>query len=483
MISRREFVKRAAMASIAMGAGMQMGCEEQGKRSMHGGGSGKLNFIVILNDDMGAFELGCYGNKINRTPNLDRMAAEGVRFKTFFATPVCTPTRVSIMTGRYGSRNGYCNLKGRDAGNRPGADMSKEEITFGRLLQEQGYKTAIAGKWQLPGQLPTMALETGFDEMMMWIYTGNVAPGTEYVGGYFPEGKGKSARYWKPGVAKNGVHFATTEKDYGPDMYSGFLFDFIERHKDVPFFVYYPMCLIHRPWRATPDDPEIEKVNSKEAHIANVEYTDKIIGRLMETLERNGLRENTVVFFIGDNGTQTFGKGTPTEFGARVPGIVSCPGVVREGHVSNELADISDVFPTLAEFAGAPLPADREYDGVSLKDYLTGKTDTHREWIFSYLGHYRILRDKHWLLEMNTVDDFGKFYYCGNLRDGFGYGDVTNSQKPDVVEARKRFEALLEKLPAGPATEKQRRDFEKFTKKHIEVLELNLPELRKRIDI
>lgn len=484
-MNRRSFIKKAALVSSALPLLSGIGCQPSARKTNTVSAlPEKPNFVVVLCDDMGAFELGCYGNILNKTPNLDRLAKEGFRFKTFFATPVCSPTRVCLMTGRYGFRTGWCNMRGRDAGAPPAdADLARDEINFAQLLKTRGYQTAIAGKWQLTGQLPTMVFEAGFDEYLMWIYRGDLPKGVKFKGGTYPPDGTKSSRYWKPGVAKNGEHFATADSDYGPDMYCDFLTDFIGRNKDNPFFVYYPMCLIHRPWVPTPDQPDIRQDNSKEAHIANVEYADKIVGRIMDAVEKNGLRDNTVIIFMGDNGTQTFGKGAPTEFGARTPLIVSAPAMIPSGVVSDELVDCSDIYPTLADFSGTPLPADRVYDGQSLKPYLTGKTQKHRDWIFSCLGHYRILRDRHWLLELNTVDDFGKFFYCGDLRDGFGYEEVTLSSRPDVLEAKARFQALLERLPAGKATPQERREFEEFTIRHVEKQYENLPELRGRINI
>jgi arylsulfatase A-like enzyme len=175
---------------------------------------------------------------------------------------------------------------------------------------------------------------------------------------------------------------------------------------------------------------------------SNVEYMDHLVGRIVDALDELGLRENTILFFTGDNGTGGDGKGKTIERGVRVPMIVNCPKRVKPT-VSDELVDLSDVLPTLAELAGAPLPEGVTIDGRSFARHLRGEPYKAREWIFSYLAYDRMLRDKRWLLEGK-----GTFYDCGTSRDGTNYKEVTNSDDPEVVEARKRFERILSKLPA-----------------------------------
>jgi len=395
-----------------------------------------LNFVVIMADDLGAKELGCYGHRQHRTPNLDRLARTGVRFETCYATPLCSPTRVELMTGRYGFRTGWYNFLGRET--TPMDHISPDEITFADVLKTRGYRTGLAGKWQLGliTKHPTMIHDSGFDEYFTWAWTTGGLPADAKF-----EGSPRQ-RYWRPAVIENGKHVPTTPDQYGPDLYTGWLIDFMKKNKDQPFLAYYPMCLTHEPWDPTPDAsaPGGKTAGGLQA---NVEYMDKLIGRIARSLEETGLRDRTMILFTGDNGTGKAGKGTVTEAGARVPLIVNCPGVVRQGVVSDELVDLSDVFPTLAELAGAEPPKDREIDGRSFAWILRGTKGKPREWIFSYLAYERMLRDKRWLLEGD-----GRFYDCGSSRDGTGYRDVTDSTDADVVAARKRFAAILEKLPA-----------------------------------
>ena len=414
------------------------------------------NIIVILADDLGAKELGCYGNSQVRTPNLDTLARTGVKFETCFTSPVCHPTRFMIMTGQYGCHNGILNFSGKRGG--PAEDDPRENIanhiTFGRMLKDAGYATAVAGKWQLSGAPPTLITECGFDEYCMWGF-GNYYP---------PEERAKAvaagidfrSRYWHPSVIRNGKWVPTTEKDYGPDLHQQFVLDFMRRKKEQPFFVYYPMTLTHSPWEPTPDtiattkrgDGSRKDRKSPDNFKANVEYMDKLVGGLVAELERLGLREKTLIFFTGDNGTGGDGKSQATERGARVPMIVNGPGIVKPRGNTMALTDLSDVVPTIVEFAGAKLPTDRPIDGVSYASFLRGRGDTTREWIFAFQADRRILRTERWLLEDNSPLHYGQLFDCGNKREGVGYKDVTSSNAPEVLAIKAKFDALLAKLPA-----------------------------------
>ena len=422
------------------------------------------NVIMVLCDDMGAMELGCYGGIINDTPNLDKMAAEGTRFNTFFATPVCSPTRVSLMTGKYGYKTGWLNMRGRLAGG-PGrdVDLSKDEYTFGQIFQDNGYKTAIAGKWQLTGTLPNMVYECGFDEYLIWIYKGYLPKGEKYLGGYQEKGD-KTSRFWHPGVAMNGKHIPTTPNDYGPDMYSDFLINFMKKSvkENNPFFVYYPMTLMHTPWERTPDHPEIDDINSPEAKKANVEYADKIVGKILNTLKELNIEKNTLVIFVGDNGTQDIGKSSVTEWGPRTPCIIRCPGTVKQGIVSDELVEVADLLPTMLDYAGIQSKNQRDLDGLSLIPLLKGDKENHKEFIWSYYGQFRIIREKEWLLEHNSIDNFGDLYFCGDHRNGLQYRLITDYTDPEAQKAKARFEEYIRHLPVPEFSHEARQEFDDF---------------------
>ncbi|HID75571.1 MAG TPA: hypothetical protein EYP56_06190 [Planctomycetaceae bacterium] len=439
---------------------------EAGPHGAVAGESRPPNLIVIMADDLGAAELGCYGHPRHRTPHLDRLAETGVQFTTCYATPICHPTRVEIMTGQYGHHNGIYQFAGRPGGPRP--DDPQEDIanhlTFAQVLKKRGYATAQAGKWQLSGKIPTLIHECGFDEYCMWAYKHNLPEGVKHTGAW--EGKGnRTSRYWHPSIVNGGRYVPTKPDDYGPDIFTDFVIDFMRRHREEPFFVYYPMCLTHAPHWPTPDSLRsgADKFRHTKANFqANVEYMDKLVGRIVAALDRIGLRRRTVIFFTGDNGTGGNGKGQPTELGARVPMIVNCPGLVKPLGRRQELVDLSDVFPTLMDLAGAEIPQGHVIDGRSFAPLLLGCPYQPRQWIYSYLGGYRIVRTSRWLLERNTPERFGRLLDCGDCRDGTAYKDVTESQDPEVQAARQRMLTILADKPvpivaASPTKGKGRR--------------------------
>lgn len=435
-------------------------------------GAEKKNILLIMADDMGAMELGCYGSKLNLTPNFDRLAQSGVMFQTFFATPVSTPSRVALMTGKYGPHTGHLNMSDQ-AGGKGRYDLSRDEYTFGQMFKDAGYITAMAGKWQLSGRGETLIFECGYDEYAAWIYTGNLPKGEPYKGGYYPPVKQQvTSRYWHPGIMINGKHIATTESDYGPDIYSRFIMDFIKKSaaQDKPFFAYYPMTLVHSPWVGTPDHPDV-KDNSPEAFKANVEYCDKIIGRIIKTLEEAGVRENTLVIFIGDNGTETWGKQTVTEWGPRTPCLISCPGTIGAGIVNGEPMDIPDILATMVDYAGFRPKNIAELDGKSLMPLLEGKCDTHKPFAVSYYGQYRVIRDREWVLESNMDGSFGELYHCGSDRGGLAYRRVTDFSQPEARAARERFENYIRECLSASMSDQDKATFTGFvTKKKTQLI-------------
>jgi arylsulfatase A len=334
--------------------------------------SGRPNFILIMADDLGYETIGANGGTSYRTPHLDRLAATGARFTNCFAQPLCTPTRVQLMTGQYNVRNyvrfGYLN---------------PQSVTFGNLLQRAGYATAIAGKWQL-GKEVELPTKFGFREACLWQHTR------------------RPARYANPGLELNGVDKDYRQGEYGPDLVNDFALDFIDRHKDRPFLLYYPMILTHVPYQATPDSPDWdpkqrgEKVGQHKRHFGEmVEYMDKLIGKIVSRVESLGLRERTLIMFLGDNGTGkgtvsrmgkeevVGGKGTTTHAGMHVPLIANWPGKIAP-RVVDDLIDSTDFLPTLLAVAGVNPPAGLTLDGRSFMPQLLGEVGKPREWIYSW---------------------------------------------------------------------------------------------------
>jgi arylsulfatase A len=402
------------------------------------------NIILILADDLGAKELSCYGSKKHRTPHLDRMASEGVRFDTFYVNPLCTPTRVALMTGQYGFRNGFLGMQDPAFKPAPGSPQAAigSHFTHADLLKSRGYATALSGKWQLSGTLPTLIHDAGFDEYRMWAYDHNLPPGIKHPA---HERSGNTARYWHPSIVQNGKYLPTKPDDFGPDLFNDFVIDFARRHKHQPFFVYYTSVLTHEPRVETPDPGE-PGGRWPMGLKSNLEYLDHLVGKLFAALKAEGLDENTLVIFLGDNGTGRDGKGQVSELGARVPCIVRGPGVKR-GVVSRAVADLTDIMPTLADFSGAALPKDVTFDGQSLAPVLRDEREKHRDWIYSHLDDGRVLRDSRWLLEIPKGGQGERFFDCGESRDGTGYKDVTGSTDPGVKAARARFARILASMP------------------------------------
>lgn len=409
-----------------------------------------MNFVVVLADDIGAKELASYGNAQHHTPRLDRLAKEGMRFETCWATPLCTPTRVLTMTGQYAFRTGYFHMLGRSWSPLPSSPEYShgEKLTFADVLKTKGYATALAGKWQLTGEHPTLIHDCGFDTYRMWAYTNNLPPGVKHTGRYEGAAGGRTARYWHPSIVENGKYLTTGPDEYGPDLFNTFAIDFVRQHKDQPFCLYYTMPLTHGPHEETPD-PANPGQRRPAGYETNVEYLDYLMGQLVDAIDAAGLAESTLFVFVGDNGTAGSGKGSLTELGVRVPLIVRCPGTVKAGAVSRELVSVADIFPTLVELSGAKLPAGHAIDGKSLAGTLRGEDKRHREWVFSYLGPGRIIRDQRWLLADPGLGQAERMFDCGDSRTGMGYKEVRDAADAEVATARERLHAILKDLP-GP---------------------------------
>jgi len=421
------------------------------------------NIILIMADDLGAKELSCYGHPRHQTPHLDQLARTGIQFETCYTACICHPTRFEIMTGQYGSTNGVNQFAGRPGGPHP--DSSEEQIvnhlTFAKVLKSAGYATALAGKWQLTGKVPGLVVECGFDEYCMWAYKHNLPAGVKHQGGWEGKSRRPTSRYWHPSIMKNGKYQPTTIENYGPDIFTDFVIDFAKQHQKEPFFIYYPMVLTHNPAYSTPTSKpnlaEKFRDSKKEKFQENVEYMDVLVGRIVTAIEKMDLRDETIIIFLGDNGTGGEGKATPTELGARVPMIVNCPGRVKEIGLSKALVDSSDIMPTLVELCGAKLPESHPLDGQSFAPILSGEKGGVRDWIFSYLSDHRILRTDRYLLENNSPDYFGTLYDCGASRDGTGYRDVSDSTDPQVLEIKKHFLEILATKPAPKLTEAEKK--------------------------
>ena len=350
------------------------------------------NIVLILADDMGFETLGSYGGLSYETPRLDRMAREGVRFTQVYSQPICTPSRNKIMTGRANRRN-YISF----------GTLLREEKTFAHVLKQAGYATGVVGKWQLDGGHPgwetrgrgSTPEQAGFDEHCLWAFDHNLTPAE--LERYKRESgvRGRTSRFWAPAIQVNGEYRSTSPEVYGPDVYSRWATDFIERHRDERFFLYYPMTLTHSPFVVTPDSDTLTheaKFSSDDRRFKDmVEYTDKIVGRLLDKIDELGLAEDTLVLFTQDNGSGrglesrlgdrilTGAKGHPTDGGNHVGLLARWKGTAPPGLVNDDLIDFSDFLPTLAEAADAVLPENVVIDGRSFLTQVQGEQGDPRE--------------------------------------------------------------------------------------------------------
>lgn len=327
------------------------------------------NVVLILVDDFGYECVGANGGQSYRTPVLDGLAAGGMRFEQCHCLPLCTPTRVQLMTGLSNRRN-YTRF----------GHLDPTQKTFANHLRDAGYATGVVGKWQLGNGFEGPGL-FGFDDYCLWQLTR------------------KPGRYRAPGLEIAGREVDYPDDAYGPDVMNDHALDFIGRCKDRPFLLYYPMTLVHSPLEPTPDSPDgLRGRRGPDTFADMVAYADTLVGTIVEALDRHGLREHTLVMVLGDNGTArgtvtrfqgrdvVGGKGRTTVRGTLVPAIVNWPGTVPAGAVCRDLVDSTDVMPTILEAAGVETPADAPLDGRSFLPLLQGEPGPVREWIYAWYG-------------------------------------------------------------------------------------------------
>jgi len=340
------------------------------------GADERPNVILIMCDDMGYEGVSAYGSPSYKTPHLDRLASEGLLFNHCYSQPICTPSRVQIMTGVYNHRN-YIKF----------GLLDPKAITFGNVMQDAGYETTIAGKWQLGGNANTVR-SLGFESHCLW------------------QLDGRDSRYWNPRIMQDGKLLTGLEKSFGPDVTCKFVTDFIAKKRDKPFFIYYPMCLPHWPFVPTPDSPlggSRERIGKYDGQNGGVEYFDDmvayidvLIGRIDKQLEISGVRDNTLLLFTCDNGCATNivslmgdrkingGKGSMPDAGTHVALVASWPKLLKDRKPTNALVDFTDMLPTITEIAGAKLKDEQNVDGRSFLPVLKGTSEGVRDWVFCH---------------------------------------------------------------------------------------------------
>lgn len=367
------------------------------------------NVVLILIDDLSHYGVTAYGanrisewsgkftNQVFSTPRIDRLAYEGLRCDNAYVYPLCEPTRIALMSGQYNSRN-FLRCKAQHG----------SEITFGDVFQRAGYATGIFGKWkqtrgtrEIHGKDYIFAF--GWDEFCCFDVVG------------------ERQRYINPNLVINGkVHNyeartdldpATGRRWYGPDICNRYALEFIDRHKDRPFFLYYPMLLVHDEHKPTPDTQppslfdhcdEAKKNDDKRFFSDMLAYMDKLIGKVVDELDGHGLRKNTLIVVMGDNGTKEpfihvlpngaeypGGKGGNKDNGLHVPLILSWPGTIPKGSHGQirsypGLVDVTDIYPTLCAAAGLSIPNAQGIDGISFWPQVLGAAGEARQVIYTW---------------------------------------------------------------------------------------------------
>ena len=406
-MSRRALDRRGFLRTIGLGAASLAA----GATAFAKGRAARPNVLLIVSDDQGYADLGCYGSKEVKTPHLDRLARGGIRLTSFYVTwPACTPSRGSLLTGRYPQRNGTYDMFRNDkvdfdyryspeeyaASWEMVGGMDDREVLIARVLKQAGYACGIFGKWDL-GQLRRfLPLQRGFDE-----FYGFTNTGIDYW---------THERYGVPSMRRGNTPTTKDKGTYATDLFRREALRFIRRHSDRPFFCYVPFNAPHgasnldrpRPGVQAPLDyiqkhygpydpkqPHTRKAR-RQRYMACVTHMDESIGQMLDLLDKLGLADNTLVIFFSDNGggggssnrPLRGGKGRMFEGGIRVPCIVRWPGVIPPGTASNEFLTSMEIFPMLCRAAGVPPPKGAVLDGFDMTPVLAGKQKSARREMF-----------------------------------------------------------------------------------------------------
>ena len=430
------------------------------------------NIVLFLIDDLGWKDVGCYGSNFYKTPNIDKLAKEGIRFTDAYAAcAVCSPTRAAIMTGKYPARlmltewlpSGRWKTKAKLRSGRFLRGLPLEETTLAEALRKVGYETCIAGKWHLGSEPFSTPGHHGFEVNIGANEHGN-------PGNYFFPYKGQ----WSIPTTKLKARWQVLQGgkpgEYLTDRLTDEAISFVNKHREKPFFLYFSHYAVHTPFQAKKEMiQKYEKVpkakrQGKPVYAAMVESVDQSVGRIMETLKKLELEEDTVVIFTSDNGgfagatnhaPLRGNKGSYYEGGIRVPLIIRWPGVTQAGQVNKTPVTSSDLYPTCLSAAGLPLHPAQHRDGLDLKPLLQGAQSLDREAIFWHYPHYNqhpsavpssVMRKGNWKL-IETFDPEGvELYHLG--RDLSETTNLAKKEPAKLAELRKELEVWRKEVDA-----------------------------------
>lgn len=386
----------------------------------------QTNVIFILGDDVGYEIPTINGGQSYITPNLSMMASRGMRFTNCYASPLCSPSRFMILTGKYNFRN-YTTW----------GVMDQSQKTIANMFKTAGYKTAVYGKWQLDGGDASIK-QFGFDNYC--VFDPLTHSSNEETG---------DSRYKNPRIYQNGAYVdnSFTVNKYGDDIFCDSVLNFIDSNKSNPFFIYYPMCLSHSPESPTPEDSAFATWNPNNPSDTSffpsmIKYMDEKIGAIINKVRSLGIEKNTLIVYVGDNGTddQIFSmyqnqlvegaKGSPIVYGTHVPLLVYWQNKTKGGSINNDLIDFTDFLPTLAEAANIPKPVNfGMLDGVSFAPRLRGGKGTPRSTVFC---HFDPEDDPHSHLQVWMQNETYKLYDTTEFLREFLFYNVAN----DPLERR-----------------------------------------------
>ena len=409
------------------------------------------NIVLIMADDLGYGDIGCYGSKVNHTPHLDRLAASGMRFTDFHSNgPMCSPTRAALLTGRYPSRFGR-RFESALSGSRRDPGLPLKAVTIAEVLRERGYATGMFGKWHLGYEPPFLPTRQGFDE-----FRGLLSGDGDF---HTRVDRSGNEDWWKNEVLN-------MEEGYTTDLITQHSVSFIEHHRDDPFFLYIPHLAIHFPWQGPGDPPHrragtayyndkwgiIPDRGNVQPHVtAMIERLDDSVGEIVAALEKGKLTDNTLLIFTSDNGGYREYRGgfknisdmgpfrgqkaTMYEGGHRVPMICSWPGKIAPG-VNDETIMTFDLSSTIINLANATLKDEANFDGINLKDLLFHGSKLPQRTLFWRMGNGKAIRKGPWKVCIRGQDP-PELY---QLTSDPGESKNVASQHPEILRQ------LLEEL-------------------------------------